>query len=474
MRRARRQSAPAPGGADRCPAPGAWTNEQAGAHDDTGDVVFDTGGGDRRLPARLLLRRRGVHQHGRRRSLPRSDLGRRQRRLARPVALLNEPRQPGRRRQRGPLHGSAGQRRHRIDQRRRQRRDVELPELLRRVQHRRRPDSCRVGLVVRATASNGAIPAWRRSTAWRRSCPAPRSRASTCSRSPTTSTPSAPTSTSPSPGSGAFTTNDITANPVVWTALGTGIPGGGFCGVQAAVSGGTPTFYAQTGCLGVFESGANRGPFQLWKLVGTGGTWDRVDDNFSATSGIEIFAVDPTNPNRLYASHLSGTEGRADDLLHRRRHHLEGRRRPHRADGRLRRVQDADPRAARPASPASAATCSRASSRSTPRTRTSSWPAAATRASSSRTTAGRTGRCHRPVHLEHVRHPAPAPSVLRLLRPRAGRDVTVFVGTQGRGVWRVRAAAPDGRRRRARTRHREGTDVMLERGRRRATPTASP
>ena len=82
-------------------------------------------------------------------------------------------------------------------------------------------------------------------------------------------------------GSGAFTTNDITANPVVWTALGTGIPAGGFCSVQVALSGGTPTFYAQTGCLGVFETGNNRGPFQLWRLQGLTGTWDRVDDNFS-------------------------------------------------------------------------------------------------------------------------------------------------------------------------------------------------
>ncbi|MCA1691866.1 MAG: hypothetical protein LC733_06590, partial [Actinobacteria bacterium] len=67
------------------------------------------------------------------------------------------------------------------------------------------------------------------------------------------------------------TTNDITANPVVWTALGTGAPAGGFCTVQASVSGGTPTFYAQTGCQGNRETGANAGPFQLWRLQGLTG-----------------------------------------------------------------------------------------------------------------------------------------------------------------------------------------------------------
>jgi len=111
-------------------------------------------------------------------------------------------------------------------------------------------------------------------------------------------------------GSGAFTTPDITANPVVaWNALGAGAPAGGFCGVQVARSGGTPTFFAQTGCLGVFETGGNRGPFQLWRLDGLAGTWDRIDDNFSGASGIEVFGIHPNNPNLIYASHLSGPKG---------------------------------------------------------------------------------------------------------------------------------------------------------------------
>jgi photosystem II stability/assembly factor-like uncharacterized protein len=105
-------------------------------------------------------------------------------------------------------------------------------------------------------------------------------------------------------GSGAFITNDITANPVNWIQLGAAsTPAGGFCGVQAAVSGGTPTFYAQTSCIG---GGEGQGPSQLWRFNGTDplGTWQRIDNNDGLTGGFGIFAVDPNNPNRLYASNL--------------------------------------------------------------------------------------------------------------------------------------------------------------------------
>jgi hypothetical protein len=104
--------------------------------------------------------------------------------------------------------------------------------------------------------------------------------------------------------SGAFITNDITASPVTWTQLGTvSTPAGGFCGVQAAVSGGNPTFYAQTSCVGVFET---QGSAQLWKYTGTapGGNWNRVDNNDGLIGGFGIFAVDPKDPDRLYASNL--------------------------------------------------------------------------------------------------------------------------------------------------------------------------
>jgi hypothetical protein len=107
---------------------------------------------------------------------------------------------------------------------------------------------------------------------------------------------------------GAYLTNNITASPVTWTQLGAAsTPAGGFCAVQAAVAGGTPTFYALTQCTpgnnGIFEIPTNG---QLWRYTGTapGGVWQRLDNNSGLTGGFGIFAVDPNNPNRLYASNL--------------------------------------------------------------------------------------------------------------------------------------------------------------------------
>ena len=108
---------------------------------------------------------------------------------------------------------------------------------------------------------------------------------------------------------GLFITTDITANPVTWTQLGAGGgSGGGYCGVQAADDGGNPVFYAQTQCYGVFETSP---PAQLWKFEGTNpaGTWARVDNNDGLSGGFGIFAVDPNDADRLYASNIAGAEG---------------------------------------------------------------------------------------------------------------------------------------------------------------------
>lgn len=109
--------------------------------------------------------------------------------------------------------------------------------------------------------------------------------------------------------SGAFFTTDITASPVVWTQLGVAsTPAGGFCAVQASFSAGTPTFYAHTQCIpgnnGIFENPVSG---QLWTYTGTapGGTWTRVDNNDGITGGFGIFAAAPNDPNRLYASNLA-------------------------------------------------------------------------------------------------------------------------------------------------------------------------
>jgi uncharacterized repeat protein (TIGR01451 family) len=101
---------------------------------------------------------------------------------------------------------------------------------------------------------------------------------------------------------GTFITNDITVNPIVWTELGAATDPGP-CAVQAAVDSvsGTPTFYVQVGCN---PASGN----QVWMFVGTGaGSWTRIDNNDGLVGGFGIFAVDPNNPNRLYASNLAPT-----------------------------------------------------------------------------------------------------------------------------------------------------------------------
>jgi len=102
--------------------------------------------------------------------------------------------------------------------------------------------------------------------------------------------------------SGVFFTTDITLNPIVWNELGgAGNSPAGACGVKASVAGGTPTFYVQTGICNPGNVGG-----QLWRFVGTAatGTWQRIDNNDGQTGGIGIFGVDPNNPNRLYASNV--------------------------------------------------------------------------------------------------------------------------------------------------------------------------
>ena len=82
--------------------------------------------------------------------------------------------------------------------------------------------------------------------------------------------------------------------------------------MQLGQSGVTPTFFAQTGGCRQTESGGA----QIWKYTGTGSgaTWTRIDNN-GLSGGISVFAVDPTNPSRLYAANLAPAESRASALL---------------------------------------------------------------------------------------------------------------------------------------------------------------
>jgi PKD domain len=111
---------------------------------------------------------------------------------------------------------------------------------------------------------------------------------------------------------GIYVTSDITAASVAWTQLGS-FPGPGpICGVRASVDPAMPNqpvFYVQAGpnCNQALNDLQGDG---LYKYVGAGGagTWQRIDTAYG-TGGIGVFGVDRTNPNRLSASNLcQGTD----------------------------------------------------------------------------------------------------------------------------------------------------------------------
>ena len=101
---------------------------------------------------------------------------------------------------------------------------------------------------------------------------------------------------------GVYITTNITANPIVWTELGPLTEGNisaNACGVYVGVTGGTPTFYVQVGnCSG-------NGMDQIWSYTGTAANnaWQQVNPP-GGLGGFGIFTADPGNPNRLMASHL--------------------------------------------------------------------------------------------------------------------------------------------------------------------------
>ncbi len=105
---------------------------------------------------------------------------------------------------------------------------------------------------------------------------------------------------------GVYVTTDIQASPIVWTALPDPPGVGNACAIQSSMQGTTPVFFVQSGqCTG-------RGDDQLYRYEGTGnaGTWDRLDDNGTLSSGIGIFAVDPNDDDRLYVSDVRGATPR--------------------------------------------------------------------------------------------------------------------------------------------------------------------
>ena len=105
---------------------------------------------------------------------------------------------------------------------------------------------------------------------------------------------------------GAFITNDVAADPIIWTELGPGSkPADRMCSVQIAISGAVATFYVRTKA-GLLSGECNgRTPDKLWRFDGTNpsGTWVAVSPP-GGTGGFGVFAAHPRNPNRIIASHL--------------------------------------------------------------------------------------------------------------------------------------------------------------------------
>ncbi|HVS80523.1 MAG TPA: YCF48-related protein [Pyrinomonadaceae bacterium] len=96
--------------------------------------------------------------------------------------------------------------------------------------------------------------------------------------------------------SGIFATQNISANPIAWTSLGTNAPilAGG---LWAAGPQTNPTFYALT---------SNQATLLRYNGTSATGTWQNVTLPPGFVS-VAVFAVDPNNPNRLFVSAFNST-----------------------------------------------------------------------------------------------------------------------------------------------------------------------
>jgi hypothetical protein len=101
---------------------------------------------------------------------------------------------------------------------------------------------------------------------------------------------------------GAFVTADITANPIVWKQLGKATTPADACGVKVAFLGKEPVFYVQTG------SCSSSSQDRLWRYAGTAasGSWQEVRPP-NRDGGFGIFDVARLDANRLIASHITDT-----------------------------------------------------------------------------------------------------------------------------------------------------------------------
>jgi hypothetical protein len=103
---------------------------------------------------------------------------------------------------------------------------------------------------------------------------------------------------------GVFVTLNVGAATIAWTQLGAASTPAAVCGVQVAFEAGTPTFFVKDGGCNGDQQG------NLWRYEGTaaGGTWQQVPAP-AGGGGFGIYAVDRNDPERIIASHLGGPAG---------------------------------------------------------------------------------------------------------------------------------------------------------------------
>ena len=104
--------------------------------------------------------------------------------------------------------------------------------------------------------------------------------------------------------SGIFLTTNIGAGAITWTQLGATTSPASPCSLQFAAFGGTTTFFIKSGgCNGELQGNVFR-----YQGTGSGGTWQQVP-NPPGGGSFGVFAVDQNDPQRIIASHLGAPSG---------------------------------------------------------------------------------------------------------------------------------------------------------------------
>lgn len=113
----------------------------------------------------------------------------------------------------------------------------------------------------------------------------------------------APSSYAVATSDGVFVTDDVTANPVQWRELGATSTPANACALQVAGSGANTTLFAKDGGCDGDRGGT------LWRHQGTatGGNWQQITRPGAGVFG--VYAVDRNDPQRIIASDLGGTSG---------------------------------------------------------------------------------------------------------------------------------------------------------------------